>query len=96
MKLASISKLAEKDLADIWRYIARDAPKRADRMIERILAKTKKLAGNPFLGEDCSYYAPGLRFFTVKVFVIYYAPSDAGIQVHRILHGARDAGAELA
>ncbi len=95
MRVASLSKPAEIDLAGIWRYIARDAPGRADRMVTRILSKADKLADNPFLGEDCSQYAPGLRRVGVKSYVIYYYPSATGIHVIRVLHGARDADAEL-
>jgi toxin ParE1/3/4 len=36
-------------------------------------------------------FRPGLRAWPVASYVIYYRPTDEGIEVYRVLHGARKA-----
>ena len=48
------------------------------------------VAGQPLLGRLCPELAPNLRSFPVGNYVIFYRPIDNGIEVARVLHGARD------
>jgi toxin ParE1/3/4 len=48
------------------------------------------LAGQPLLGRLRPELAPNLRNFPVGNHVIFYRPIDNGIEVARVLHGARD------
>jgi toxin ParE1/3/4 len=84
------SDLAESDLLEIGRYIARDNIDAALRMLDRIDQKCKILAGNPLLGEGCPELGEDIRHFTVRPYVIIYRPLDDGIELVRVLHGARD------
>jgi toxin ParE1/3/4 len=43
----------------------------------------------PGMGTACDEYSPGLRFFSVGDFVLFFRPLDDGIRLIRVLHGAR-------
>lgn len=80
-------------------YIGQDAPEAALRFLDAVEETLRLLAENPELGPargfDRSELA-GLRFFPVKGFdkhLIFYRPLQHGIEVLRVLHGARDLGA---
>ena len=83
--------LAEQDLYDIWSYIARDSLTAADRLLARIDEALAMLLRNPELGEKMDRFRPGLRAWPVATYVIYYRAVDEGIEVYRVLHGARQA-----
>ncbi len=44
----------------------------------------------PYMGRQREELAARLRSFPVGSYVIFYRPIDDGIEVARILHGARD------
>lgn len=81
---------AESDLIDIWSYIAEDDPLAADRQLDQIDAACKMLAANPQGGPRRADLAPNLRFYPVGNYLIFYTIAEEGINVARVLHGARD------
>ena len=82
--------LAETDLLEIWDYIADDSLAAADRWVDRIDEQLSLLAAQPKIGRSRDELAPGMRSFPVGRYVIFYVPLDDGIDVVRVLHGARD------
>lgn len=84
---------AQRDLDEIWDYIAEDNPGAADRLIDEIRRKLEILAKTPLIGPLRPELMPGLRCFPVRRYVIYYRAIPDGIEVVRVLHGARDASA---
>ncbi|WP_242097800.1 MULTISPECIES: type II toxin-antitoxin system RelE/ParE family toxin [unclassified Sphingomonas] len=84
------SPLARSDAIGIWRYVATDSEAFADALLERIDAKLRLLAANPRLGRERPELGNGLRSFTVGNYVLYYRPIDGGMELVRLLHGARD------
>ena len=90
MATAHRSSRAEIDLIEIWGHIAKDDPLAADRQLDRIDAACKMLSGNPPGGPRREDLARGLRFYPVGNYLIFYTPSEDGITVARVLHGARD------
>ena len=80
---------AELDLAEIWTYIARDNPDAADRVIRRIDERLRLLVADPTMGEPMEQHRRGLRATAVGNYVIYYSPTEDGIEVYRVLHAAR-------
>jgi toxin ParE1/3/4 len=82
--------LAEADLLDIWNFIANDNPEKADSLLERIDRKIKTLAENPDIGRKRNELLMDLRSFPVGNYLIFYRSINQGIEVIRILHGARD------
>ena len=83
---------AKSDALSIGRYIAEQSGNRsvALRFLDKIDAKLKFLAQHPGAGEARPELAADVRSFPVGNYVIFYRPSDDGIDVLRILHGARD------
>jgi toxin ParE1/3/4 len=81
---------ANDDLFLIWEYIARRNPTAADKLIRRFDAMFQTLAERPNVGLRQDRYRAGLRSFPVGVYVIFYLTLDDGIEVIRVLHGARD------
>ena len=90
MKRAYITELAESDLAKIWLYIARDNPEAADQFIDRLRVECGRLATAPHRGRLRPEFAIDLRSYRVGNYFIFYFPTKTGIEVARVLHGARD------
>ena len=82
--------LAEDDLVGIWIYIAHDNPDAADRLLDEIDNKCSLLAENPQLGRVRPDIAPELRHFPVASYLILYRLVPDGIEVARVVHGARN------
>ena len=85
-----LSALAERDLEDIWSYVAEDAsPATADRLIDAIVERVELLAEQPRMGRLRPEFGEGVRSFAVDSYVIYYRHEGA-LLVARVLHGRRD------
>lgn len=80
---------AEEDLIDIWVYISQDNPAAADDLLDEIDGKCALLAANPYMGPARSDIAPELRYFPVGRYLILYRVITDGVQVVRVVHGAR-------
>jgi toxin ParE1/3/4 len=88
-----LSALAERDLEEIWSYIAEDAsPTTADRLIDAVVHRFELLAEQPRMGRLRQEFGEGVRSFTVENHVIYYR-HDGDVLIARILHGRRDQAA---
>lgn len=83
---------ADNDLVDIWLYIANDSPNNADRFLDRMREKFCSLAEAPQIGTRRDELRTGLRSQPVGTYLIFYFPLDDGIEIVRVLHGARDIG----
>jgi len=81
---------ARTDLGEIWAWVAQDSVERADAQLRRIAAVCERLADEPLMGRDRSALLPRLRSFPVGSWVVYYRPSTEGIEIIRVLHGARE------
>jgi toxin ParE1/3/4 len=85
-----ITPLAQQDLGDIWDYAAESGAERADRLLDLIYEQCQRLAEYPEMGRARHELLVNLRSFTVKNYVICYQPTADGIEVLRVLSGARD------
>jgi toxin ParE1/3/4 len=81
---------AKADLSCIWQFIAEDSDDQADAFIDLIDQKFELLAQQSGLGRRREELAEGLRSFPVGRYVIFYLAIDGGVQIVRVLHGARD------
>ena len=81
---------AREDLKDIYRHIAVDNPAAAERLWHSFLDSIRLLARQPLMGQACPNLRADLPGFTVGNYVIFYIPTNHGIQIERVLHGARD------
>jgi toxin ParE1/3/4 len=88
-----LSALAERDLDEIWSYVAEDAsPTTADRLIDAIFDRFELLAERPGSGRLRPEFGPGVRSFIVENHVIYYR-HEGDVLIARVLHGRRDQAA---
>ena len=62
----------------------------ADTVLDDIAHQFKRLASQPKMGRARPELAEDLRSFPVARYVIFYVPTVDGIEVVRVLHGARD------
>jgi toxin ParE1/3/4 len=85
-----IRERALRDLSEIWSYIAEDSQSHADRLALRVDRTFKLLSRRPEIGRRRPELYPELRSLTVGDYVIFYLPMAKGIDVIRVLHGARD------
>lgn len=82
--------LADQDLEDIWFFVAQDNPEAADRLLDRIEESVKLLAENPRLGPARPDVAPELRYHPVGNYLLLYRIIKNGIELVRVVHGARN------
>lgn len=80
---------ADEDLIELWVYVAQDNEFAADHLWAEFDRKFALLAGQPRLGAARPDIAPELRHFPVGRYLILYREIDDGIEVVRIVHGAR-------
>ncbi len=81
---------AKADLIELWLYIATDSATAADRLLATIDEKCRLLARFPEMGQSCDELAPLLRCFSVGNYVIFYRPAESGVEIIRVVSGARD------
>lgn len=84
---------AERDLLDIWGYIATDDVDAADRVVGEIRDAVERLVEMPRLGRlrDDLTDEP-LRSWPVYSYLIFYRPDTTPLEVVRVLSGFRDLG----
>ncbi len=83
---------ARVDLAEIWDYIAADNVSAADDMASKFDAAFFHLSHNPRFGRLRDEIGEGIRTFPVGKYIIMYRPIHGGIDIVRVIHGARDIG----
>jgi toxin ParE1/3/4 len=81
---------AERDLAEIVSFIARDNPAAAAQFVERLQEHCQLLTAYPLVGRARDELAPGLRSLPFGRYVIFYRALDDGAEIVCVLHGARD------
>jgi toxin ParE1/3/4 len=88
---------ARQDLVDIFRDHAREAGLGvAQRFFTQVEATFTRLAAMPGMGAPDEHEHPalaGVRVFPVsrfKKYLVFYRPVADGIEILRVLHGARD------
>ena len=86
---------AQRDLDEIWDYIASDLENRtaADRVVHQILDTADRLETFPVLGTPLSSIAnvdSDYRYLTSGSYLIFYRAVQNDIFIDRILYGRRD------
>ena len=89
MSRVDITPAARQDLFEIWEYIARHNPPAADQRIRRLDAAFGLMARFPGAGPERPEFGAGLGGYVVKPHVIFYRQTADGLEVLRVLHGAR-------
>jgi len=81
---------AAEDIAAVWDFIADDNPDAADHWVDQLDTQLRLLATQPLMGRARDELAPGIRSFPFGRYLVFYLPISDGIDVVRVLHGARD------
>ena len=90
MSQFTVTDRAKADLRGIWAYVAQNNVDAADHLAATIVGKYRLLAKHPRLGPARDEFESGLRSFVVGSYLIFYRPTDEGIEVVRVLSGVRD------
>ena len=83
---------AEEDLLDIGEFIAiqSNSLEIGEQFIDRINKAIELLATQPHMGAARDDLETGLRFHPFENYLIFYRPTDSGIEVARVLHSKRN------
>jgi toxin ParE1/3/4 len=89
---------ARQDLREIRDHIARDNSEAARRFVVRLRNMARVLAGVPAMGRARPELGAHIRSFVADRYVLFYRPlrRPVGIELVRVLHGARDVDAIFA
>jgi toxin ParE1/3/4 len=78
------------DYDEIWSYVAVRNINAADQLVDRFDAVLTTIASSPGMGRRVDEVATGLRSFPIGSYLMFYRPIADGIQLIRVVHGARD------
>ncbi len=84
---------AEDDLYGIADYISEDNPRAANSMIDRLEQAINRLEISPFAGkvpDDDELRKRSYRMLIVGKYLVFYKVKERTVEIHRIIHGARD------
>jgi toxin ParE1/3/4 len=95
-RFVDIAPAAAADLIEIHAYIAKDRPRAANRFLTAAHRGFEMLADMPGIGRERVSADPKLKDVRswpirgFRNFLVFYRPTEAGIEVMRVVHGARD------
>jgi toxin ParE1/3/4 len=81
---------AKRNLQAIWRHIAEDNPKAADRLITRIFDKLERVGTHPGIGGPRPELSKDARLLIEGNYLVIYEPKPNFVLVVAVVHGARD------
>lgn len=87
-----LTQAAFRDLRDAHDYIALDSAKRAVAWPDSMEQQCQRLAEFPGLGRRRAELADEIRSYPVSAYVIFYRAVPDGVEITRVIHGARDLG----
>ena len=87
---AVVSSEAREDMAEIWSHIAADNEGAADREIASFHERFTTLAENAMAGRSRAELLPNIRSFAAGSYTLFYCPQEDGVEIVRVIHGARD------
>jgi toxin ParE1/3/4 len=90
MSRCRFSPEAENDLDQLSNFIAERDPGAARRLINKLETNCWLLAGMPGMGRARPELRHDVRSFPVGPFVIFYRQIAGGIEIVRVVRGARD------
>ncbi|OUS06984.1 hypothetical protein A9Q81_01325 [Gammaproteobacteria bacterium 42_54_T18] len=81
---------AERDLLEIWLFVAEDSPINADRFIDKLNEKVQRLAEFSDIGVNRPELGKDIQSFVVDRYVLFYRSLNNGIELIRVLSVSRD------
>jgi len=96
MRSATFSPEAKADLDDIYETVKESGAVFARRIAIQLRDASRRLAEMPGMGHRREEITdPMLRIWPVHSWLIIYRPIEDGVEIVRIIHGARDVGDTL-
>ncbi|WP_449220359.1 type II toxin-antitoxin system RelE/ParE family toxin [Tistrella mobilis] len=83
------SRRADRDLIEIWSYIAQENPDAADRTLDLIERHWWRLARYPESGATVGARLPGIRKLTTGSWLTLYRVVGDDVEIVRVMHGRR-------
>lgn len=83
---------AERDLQQIYDFVAREAPERSERFIDGLLdaiASLDELAERGATPRDPNLRLQGYRFLVYRDYLVFYKVLPRQVRIYRVLHGHR-------
>jgi toxin ParE1/3/4 len=83
---------AERDVQEVYDYLAREAPDRADTVVDGLFSTMESLANNAeraALPRDAHLRARGYRFLIRRPYLIFYKVTPRMVRIYRVVHGKR-------
>jgi toxin ParE1/3/4 len=77
---------------EIWNFVFKDNPAAADQILNDIDAKCQLLLERPEIGMARPEIGKGIRSFPYRRYLILYRIIAEGVEIVRVVHGARDLG----
>jgi toxin ParE1/3/4 len=90
MREIRLANSAQLDLLDIWRHESAKSTEIADRVIDEITSIYENLLTFPEMGRSRDALFPGYRSFPKGQFLVFYRLIPEGIEIIRVIHGARN------
>jgi toxin ParE1/3/4 len=85
-----LTEFAIADLKEIWKYLAEQNVPFAHKFVMNLMQMFDLLSENPKMGTLRQTYIVGMRSFPYKRYIIFYFPTENGIEIYRVIHDARD------
>lgn len=80
---------AKADIKAITRYIAKDNRRAAERWFDEVHERCKRIGEMPRIGVARLEIRPDLRSLPFGNYLILYREIKGGVEISRIIHGAR-------
>lgn len=93
--MISRSRKARADLVELAPYYGQRSPSPMSKLLDRIEAAARLLDEHPLMGRARPELRQDLRSYPVRPLVLFYLPQVNGIEIVRVLRGARDVGPNL-
>jgi toxin ParE1/3/4 len=92
VKSLRVSAAAERDLDEIWHYVATNSGsvERANKFVDAITERVSVLAHSPKVGTVRPEIDLGVRVLPVGDYIVYYCENKRWVTISRIIHGSRD------
>jgi toxin ParE1/3/4 len=90
MREIRLANSAQLDLLDIWLYESAKSTEIADRRIDEITSTYENFLDFPEMGRSRDELFPGYRSFPKGQFIIFYRLIPEGVEIIRVVHGARN------
>lgn len=81
---------ARQDLDDIWFYVAQRNEVAADRLLDKLVTRARRLLDYPELGPARDDVRTGFRHLVETPYLILYRMTQRGPEIVRVIDGRRD------